>query len=74
MRKLLNSKKIIGETLKNILENFTNMLKLGSHVVVKWTRALPSRKVVVITTSCEPMVVRVAVVNTLKKWSREISN
>ncbi len=49
-------------------------LKLGSHRVVKWARALPSRKVVVITTSCELMVVRVVVVHALMKWGCEISN
>ncbi len=53
------------ETLTKMHEKVT--IKLVSHGVVKWARALPTWKLVVITASCELMVVRVAIVHALQR-------
>ncbi len=49
--------------------NHISTVKPGSHVVVKWARAI-SESIVIITT-CELMVVKVVVVYTLDKYGRE---
>ncbi len=49
------------------------VVESDSHGVVKWARVVPTSKSVMITTTCELIVVGVVVVHAFKKYDRKIS-